>query len=679
MKRIIKKSLPVVLFSLFLIGFTTIFCSIAFAPKYDIDPNLGETLSNNVVVDITDDGTMIMKETMKFKTTAREIFKDISYNGGYVPNGTHTPSFDTSAVYVKAYDESGTVIIEGNGNANIGSSSSSQMLQFSWKNGVTAAYGGYPSVRVEPEENCVQPAETMYLYKSDKFSPVVYIEYTYAIKGAVVLFNDTAEINWKFATTNSMRTSNVNVTINLPTTVTNTVNKDDIYIYGHGTDGKVVHEDANPFQIKLSSKKLLPEEEIEARIMFPTNLVDTSQFSTSSGYHNVYNDNHIAWAVNFEKAQNDAGHKVYVRTQIVTYTSYSVCAVLLVASVFLFIRVYRKYDKEYHSDFFGEYYRELPAEYGPAVMGYLYREKEVNKNDVSATLLDLIRRGFITIDYQGESLTSKKPNYKMILTELPRKDLKPYENKLIDWFFGVVAKGNVLTLDQLDDFNRKEPDALKYQRCNKEFNQQIINDSVKENFFESTKKAKQVTSSIGGIYFLVSVILIIIGMTLDKMIAIPFIIASIGVSLALIFANYGANINRRTIKGNEDYVRWVAFKKFLEEFSNIKDYPMPGITVWEHYMVYATAFGIAELVEKQLRFKYSQMNMEKEMANSTYLRYPSLSYYYMARISAAHHIGTQTVAKAAAARSSSNGGGGGRGGFGGGSSFGGGGSGMRMR
>ena len=139
----------------------------------------------------------------------------------------------------------------------------------------------------------------------------------------------------------------------------------------------------------------------------------------------------------------------------------------------------------------------------------------------------------------------------------------------------------------------------------------------------------------------------------------------------IIFINvYARSIIRRTKKANEEFTKWKAFKKFLEEFSNMKDYPMPGIIVWEHYMVYATEFGIADKVEKQVRFKYSSLGMENELtsSNATFFFYPSFYNYYSYRMANSFTVASTTIAKAQAARA--GGSGGGRGGFGGGSSHG---------
>ena len=106
------------------------------------------------------------------------------------------------------------------------------------------------------------------------------------------------------------------------------------------------------------------------------------------------------------------------------------------------------------------------------------------------------------------------------------------------------------------------------------------------------------------------------------------------------------------------------------DFGKFEDYSMPLISIWEHYMVYAVSFGIADKVEEQMRLHYKSMGEDKG-----YERYTSSSYMMRSRcyIYVRHSCYNSTQlanATIAQARSSS-----GSGGYGGGRSFGGGGGG----
>ena len=311
-------------------------------------------------------------------------------------------------------------------------------------------------------------------------------------------------------------------------------------------------------------------------------------------------------------------------------------------------------------------------------MGYLYRFKEVAKDDVTATLMDLIRRKFILLDAGTESLTETKVNYVMKLNkESDQTKLLAHEKQLIQWFFGLVAGGDTLSLNQLEAFTKKENQAIRYMTENQSFNRAVVTAAQSESLFDNVKEPAQKNGAILGLTVLLG-----IGFILTRYLLVlgsyTGIIGGILFGLSILFGSYLNSIERRSKKGNEDFVRWRAFEKFLKEFTNIKDYPMPGMTIWEHYMVYATAFGIADLVEKQIRFKYQQLNQTNELNKSATFRYPGF-YLHSNRMMARSFVSAQqTITQAQAQRNNSSGRGGG--GFGGGGgSRGGGGSGVRIR
>lgn len=250
-------------------------------------------------------------------------------------------------------------------------------------------------------------------------------------------------------------------------------------------------------------------------------------------------------------------------------------------------------------------------------------------------------------------------------------ELTEYEGYLLYWYFDVMAKGgNEITLNEIDKFVSTESNAKKYSECNKIWGDKVLSVGKKDNFFddEARKNAQKFNFMAPlGIILAMYVLFIVFSFGINFLAIFGFIIATASVCLVI----YTRQIRRRSQKGNEDFVKWKAFKKFLEEFSHFEDYPMPSIIVWEHYLVYATSFGIADVVEKQLRTKFKEM--ENVDVSDTLLYYPSFNNYISYRVGRASALGKQTIVTAQAQRMAKSGSSGGHGGFGGGSSFGGGG------
>ena len=55
----------------------------------------------------------------------------------------------------------------------------------------------------------------------------------------------------------------------------------------------------------------------------------------------------------------------------------------------------------------------------------------------------------------------------------------------------------------------------------------------------------------------------------------------------------------------------------MEDFSLIDEREIPELALWEKYLVYATAFGIADKVMKQLKTRFPELN-DDSYINSHY-------------------------------------------------------------
>ena len=75
------------------------------------------------------------------------------------------------------------------------------------------------------------------------------------------------------------------------------------------------------------------------------------------------------------------------------------------------------------------------------------------------------------------------------------------------------------------------------------------------------------------------------------------------------------SFNGFTQKGINEQEQWKAFKKYMEDFSYLNEKEVPELVLWEKYLVYATAFGIAGKVLKQLKVKYPELNNQDTISN----------------------------------------------------------------
>ena len=121
-------------------------------------------------------------------------------------------------------------------------------------------------------------------------------------------------------------------------------------------------------------------------------------------------------------------------------------------------------------------------------------------------------------------------------------------------------------------------------------------------------------------------------------------------------------LGRWTVEGREASKKWLNFRKYLNDFSLIKEYPPSSIEIWDQYLVYGTALGLTKVVKK---------NMEKLIPKENLDSMDSYCFYSYGGTSLMFSSFDTGISTASASDSNS---GGGSGGFGGGSGGGGGGA-----
>ena len=67
--------------------------------------------------------------------------------------------------------------------------------------------------------------------------------------------------------------------------------------------------------------------------------------------------------------------------------------------------------------------------------------------------------------------------------------------------------------------------------------------------------------------------------------------------LEIIFITLSTS-GKYTKKAEELRAKWLAFKKFLVDYSNLEEAKLTSIYIWEHYFVYAIAMGVSKEVAK---------------------------------------------------------------------------------
>ena len=111
-------------------------------------------------------------------------------------------------------------------------------------------------------------------------------------------------------------------------------------------------------------------------------------------------------------------------------------------------------------------------------------------------------------------------------------------------------------------------------------------------------------------------------------------------------------INVLTQKGTDENAKWKGLKKYMEDFSMLDKREIPEIVIWEKFLVYATAFRIADKVLKQLKIVYPNITEQMNVNSYGYM-------YLMMNTNFSNSFSHAITNSMSSAYSSASGGGGG--------------------
>ena len=240
----------------------------------------------------------------------------------------------------------------------------------------------------------------------------------YKVGNGIDVYSDLAQFYWKFVGTGWEKgIDNFVATVTLP----EGASKEEIRAWGHGPlYGEVIILDSQTIKYEILNLPL--ETFVEGRILFPTLLVPQAEADFDEPILEGALAEEAEWAREANEAREKAKEELQKRERLEQMGMVSSIIVALVGFVF-FLFMWFMFGKEYETDFKGEYCRELPADYPPAIMGYLWRFGSVNTEDMVSTMMDLARRGYIKIKEEmviREGLFRKKEDYDYTIEKIDK-------------------------------------------------------------------------------------------------------------------------------------------------------------------------------------------------------------------------------------------------------------------
>lgn len=476
------------------------------------------------------------------------------------------------------------------------------------------------------------------------------------------------------------------------------VNEDTVAIWTHIDTGSAANYlDTNGYNyVEYKGEDIAEEMYVETRILFKDdNYTPLRQVNES-------------WdsVVEQENEWKEAHFKEVEKINTMKTIDYVVMGIIIAAIIALVVFfIYKR--RPYVDHNAPEYIRDIPTGYtaGEAEPIFEYYDHKTDVADgISATIMDLFRREYINIK-EGEKKKQAVITINRTDTEtLFDADLNvvsglaPHERTIFELLKTVAQYyGGEFTMKEMERYADKYSERVGkiIKTYEKQAKEKTVNvgcypgkkDKLKANY---TKGAAML--AIAGFIVLMFTYVLSDGLWTFTWSFIACIIGAI--ALGIVASRKKAPLTRY---GQQEHNKMVAFARFMTDFSKMDEHTIPELVMWEEYMVFATAFGIADEVSKQLEIKYPKYT--EVMDNTSYYandRRYLMFYYCSPRFRMRHSFGVTEsfksintniarieAAKKAAANAKKYGGGsggrsGGGGGFrGGGGGFGGGGMGAR--
>jgi uncharacterized membrane protein len=268
--------------------------------------------------------------------------------------------------------------------------------------------------------------------------------------------------------------------------------------------------------------------------------------------------------------------------------------------------VYWRFGREVHVDYDREYEQEPPGDLEPAlVTTLLHQGGQVDSLDFTATLFDLIRRGV----YKATPVSTVRPVWSGLrhdevadleISRGKHRKVSSFEQPVVDVVDPVIGGGSK-RLSEFREAMERDPVALR--RHFADFKTRVQVEAYRRGWFRSI--GPKALSYASAAFWVVGVVCTYVAMSgwrpqsprwID-VVLIGVVIAAFFNAVILLVAVLDRRIwTQRTRVAQEQALRWMAFRRYLNDFPRLDEAPVAALVLWERYLVYAIGFGTADRV-----------------------------------------------------------------------------------
>lgn len=489
----------------------------------------------------------------------------------------------------------------------------------------------------------------------------------YKVENTITKYNDYAELYWQLLGKDFEISANkIRGNIILPE---NAFSTEDIKVWGHidTLNGTIYVTDLNKIEFEVNQYN--GNHMLEVRTLFPTEMITSGEKNYNQEILQKVIEEETKWA-------EEANAKREANKNMMTATIIIPAIILDIIFIITIVRANKNpisKQKKFMPEQIIEYYRDIPRKDStPGEAIQLLEKNSANTLNYglgkvfSAVLLNLKLKGYLEFEIDETKKAKEKISIRMI-KKSNAEQLESEEKAIYAFLDQITLRKDErkLSIKELQKAIKANPE--KIQKLGIDIAKNIQDSLINKNLLDK-KQAQEHVCTIAtiilqivflGFFIIFSLAIIsdkiIFGKIAKVMLITTSVLGIVSIAKKIIILK---KLNVFTQKGVNEIEKWKGLKKYMEDFSLLNEREVPDIIIWERFLVYATVFGIAEKVIKQLKMVYPNFD-ENVMADHTMM-------YMMMNTDFNNSFSSAIDSSISSAYSSGNGSGGGFSGGGGG-------------
>jgi uncharacterized membrane protein len=296
---------------------------------------------------------------------------------------------------------------------------------------------------------------------------------------------------------------------------------------------------------------------------------------------------------------------------------------LLVALVVGYLWAYWRYGREPELDYQGIYEREPPRPLPPAVLPAILTQGGVENKQLSrgfvATLLEGGRLGYLTFEERMTDgllgtglfkhpvmvlrLTQKGTDYftgRPVERGRQERSLEPFEKEALEVVFYEAGTGPEVTSEQIAAWAKgMEGGKSRFLRFIEQWGPSLRGWFEEQYFSLDDTRSERAKGWFCGVAVVAA---LAFGFLAPGFLRWVGPVVSIGLLVLAIKA-----LSRRTPEAALEVRRWDGLRRFMTDFSAMKEAGPQFLVLWEHYLVYAAALGVAEKLLENVQLAATEL------------------------------------------------------------------------